>query len=139
MPDASFTMSGAAPLVFGVNPRYPQKLGVFTGSVSGFTDGGEVYVHEKGVPYAIIELKFDGLPAAVFDGGFDYASNAQAAGTQSLVGWFLALWAPSRAVFIYNDPYGGAHEVTFVDERLEFSLGDFGLYDGIIRLRKKIG
>jgi len=139
MANASFTKTGKTALVFPVNPRYPRKTTVHTGSLTAQTEGGDVYVEERGGPYAVMELRFEGLSSAAFDGGFNYSTATQSGGTQSLVGWFIAVWAQGRDSFTYTDPEGNSHDVGFADENLEFSLADYGLYDGTLRLRKKVG
>lgn len=135
----AFNKTGETPLVFSVAPRYPCGVSLVSGFVNAESEGGEEFVYRKGSSYALLELKFEGLPAADFDGGFNYAVNAQAAGTQSLVNWFYNVFSPSRAPFTYTDPFGRGHTVTIEGDRLDFSETNFGLYDGTIILKERLG
>jgi len=139
MGQATFIASGAVPLVFSVNPVYPGKTTIYSGSVSGRTEGGDEYVYEKGVPYVLIELRFEGLSTIDFDGGFNYTARGQMAGTQSLVNWYINVFGANRQPFTYMDPFGGDHYVSIYGDRLDFALSDFGLYNGQIVLKKKMG
>ena len=140
MSTASFSMGGAAvPLVFSVNPSYPCKAALCAGAVRVRTEGGGYYAYEKGGCAAELLLHFAGLPAAEFDGGFDYAAKTQAEGTQSLAGWFFGATKSGTLWFTYTDPAGHGHDVAFADNRLEFALTDNGLYDGAVRLVKVVG
>jgi hypothetical protein len=134
---ATFTAGeGVTPLVFSVNPRYPGKVTLQSGVVRVLTEGNEEYAFGKGAGYAIIELKFEGMPASDFDGGFDYPTNSQAHGRQSLTNWFFR---NAGGVFTYTDPFGTSHQVTFADDSLAFQMTDNGLYDGVIKLRELLG
>lgn len=138
MPTANFSAgTGTLPLVFSVNPVYPVKITLYSGFVKVLTEGGEDYVSQKGAGYALHTLRFDGMPSRDYDGGYDYAARTQAAGMQSLVNWFYNV-APA-SVFTYQDPFGGSHQVGFADNKLEFALGDHGLYDGQITLKETLG
>ncbi len=138
MGQATFMVSGAASLVFSVNPVYPGKTTIFSGSVSGQTEGGDEYVYRKGNPYVLIELRFEGLSANVFDGGFDYATKSQNVGTQCIVNWYLNVSGGSREHFTYRDPFGVDHSVTIYGDHIDFALTDYGLYSGQILLKKKL-
>ncbi len=135
----AFNKTGEVSLVFAVAPRYPCRVSLVSGFVSAETEGGEEYAYGKGSSYALLELKFEGLPAADFDGGYNYAANAQAAGTQSLVNWFYNVFSPSRAAFTYTDPFGKGHTVTIEGDRLDFTETNYGLYDGTIILKERLG
>lgn len=139
MAEAKFMADGATALVFTVNPRYPGRTTLDGGSVRGLTEGGQEYVYKKGRACLLHELKFEGMPASDFDGGFDYATSTQAAGTQSLVNWFLNVHGQDHAPFTYQDPFGNTHSVMIVDDRLSFALTDYGLYDGVITLKQYTG
>lgn len=130
------TGTGVTPLVFSVNPRYPGRVALGSGVVWVQTEGNEEYSYKKGAGYAVIELKFENMPASDFDGGFDYLTKAQGPGTQSLANWFLNM---AGEAFTYTDPFGVAHVVTFADDRLDFQMTDNGLYDGIIKLKEQLG
>jgi hypothetical protein len=137
MASATFTAdAGVTPLAFSVNPRYPGRVTVQSGLVRALTEGNEEYMFAKGARYAVIELKFEGMPACDFDGGFDYLTNSQAQGKQSLTNWFLNL---ASEAFTYTDPFGKSHEVTFADDKLDFQMTDNGLYDGVLKLRELLG
>ncbi|MGA2193084.1 MAG: hypothetical protein ABSG42_06885 [Nitrospirota bacterium] len=134
---ASFSAgAGVTPLVFSVNPRYPGKVTIMSGNARVETEGGEEYIYKKGPGSVVLELKFENMPSADFDGGFDYTTGSQASGTQSLVNWFINL---SNAPFSYNDPFGNGYTVTFAVDKIEFQLTDKGLYEGVIALREETG
>ena len=135
MAQASFTKDGMAPLEFSVNPHYPGRVTVAGGTVRGNAESGEGYAYEKGAPYSLTELRFEDMPEADYDGGFDYSAKTQGAGTQSLINWFLEL---SGGEFTYNDPFGRAHAVTFADEKLRFAMTDKGFYEGSVTLREDL-
>jgi len=138
MTSASFSAgTGVTPLAFSVNPSYPVRAVLHTGLVKALTEGGDEYSYGKGPGYILHYLRFEGLPAVDFDGGYDYAAGTQEAGTQSLVNWFLN--AAGVGTFTYQDPFGKLHEVSFADDRLEFAMADYGLYDGVITLKQRIG
>ena len=139
MGQPTFIASGVVPLVFSVNPVYPGKTTIYSGSVSGQTEGGDEYVYEKGVPYVLIELRFEGLSAREFDGGFNYSTKGQTIDTQSLVNWYINVFGATRQPFTYVDPFGVEHFVTITGDRLDFALSDYGLYNGQIVLKKKLG
>lgn len=138
MSETIFSADGVTSLVFSVNPSYPGRLMLDSGRVRATTEGGEDRLYKKGTACAVHTLRFEGLPASDFDGGFDYVAGIQAAGTQSLAGWFF-LVASDGSEFMYSDPFGGEHVVTLADSGLDFSLTDLGLYDGTIRLRERVG
>ncbi|MBI5694399.1 MAG: hypothetical protein HZC51_01495 [Nitrospirae bacterium] len=138
MADAAFTADGVTPLIFSVNPSYPGRLGLGSGRVRGKTEGGEDYLYTKGKAYVLYTLRFEGMPARDFDGGYDYAAGVQEGGSQSLVNWFVSV-AADGAEFTYSDPFGGTHQVTLADTVLEFTLTDNGLYDGALTLRETVG
>ncbi len=139
MGSPAFKKAGEVSLVFPVAPCYPCKVTLESGFVNAETEGGGQYVYRKGRSFALLELKFEGLPAADFHGGFDYAANAQAAGTQSLVNWFYNVFSPSRGVFTYTDPFGKDHAVTIEGDRLDFGLTNYGFYEGTIILKEQVG
>ena len=139
MAGARFELPGAAPLEFRVNPAYPGRVVLRSGSVRAETEGGGEYVYSKDGGFAQLTLRFEGMPASDFDGGFDYSSGTQAPGTQSLANWYFKVTGMGGAAFTYYDPFGGAHEVSFMDERLEFSMTDHGLYSGVINLKERLG
>jgi hypothetical protein len=136
MGEALFTKAGQASLRFPVNPSYPGGLVVESGVVNCITEGGGRYAYKKSEPCVLITLRFSGLPASAYDGGYDYAARVQVSSTQSLVNWFLNVCS-DRSEFSYSDPFGKTHAVTIEDDRLLFSLADHELYDGTITLRKK--
>jgi hypothetical protein len=90
------------------------------------------------VPYVLIELRLEGLSASDFDGGFNYTTKSQMAGTQCLVNWYLNVFGGSQLPFTYMDPFGESHLVTIFGDRLDFALSDYGLYSGQIVLKKKL-
>jgi hypothetical protein len=139
MSQARFESAGATPLVFGVNPAYPGRVVLRTSSVRAETEGGAEYVYRKGGGYLQLTLRFDGLPASDFDGGFDYAAGTQAEGSQSLVNWFFGVTGMGASSFTYYDPFGNTREVAFMDDRLEFAMTDHGQYTGIINLKERLG
>jgi hypothetical protein len=139
MGQATFIAAGVVPLVFSVNPVYPGKTTIYSGSVSGQTEGGDEYVYEKGVPYVLIELRFEGLSASDFDGSFNYSTKVQTPDTQSLVNWYINVFGATRRPFTYRDPFGGEHSVNIFGDRLDFALSDYGLYNGQIVLKQKLG
>jgi hypothetical protein len=136
---ATFIASGAVSLIFSVNPAYPGKTTIYSGSVSGQTEGGDEYVYEKRVPYVLIELRLEGLSASDFDGGFNYSTKNQTPDTQSLLNWYINVFGATRQPFTYRDPFGEDHSVTISGDRLDFALSDYGLYNGQIVLKKKLG
>jgi len=138
MGDAKFEKNGYAPLVFTVNPAYPGDVRIDSGTVAAYTEGGEIYSARKAAPAAAYVLRFDGMPAADYDGGYDYTSGVQDAGTQSLVNWFLNVAPPASAEFTYTDPFGASHTVSFSDGALDMRLTDEGEYSGTVRLRKAL-
>jgi hypothetical protein len=139
MGQATFISSGAVSLIFSVNPVYPGKTTIYSGSISGQTEGGEEYVYQKGVQYALIELRFEGMHANDFDGGFNYLTKSQIPETQSLINWYINVFGEVRQPFTYRDPFGEDHLVTIHGDRLDFALSDYGLYSGQIVLKKKLG
>ncbi len=136
MPGASFTAVGLTPLNFSVNPCYPGKVTLDTGFINLKSEGGEDIFLRKADSSALIALNFSGLTASDFDGGFDYAAGAQAAGTQSLVNWFIS---QAGKTFTYDDPFGNSHSVVFGQEKLEFSFTEDGAYNGAVLLKEIIG
>jgi hypothetical protein len=136
MPGASFTAAGLTALNFSVNPSYPGKVTLDPGLVPLKSEGGEDIFIRKGSSSMLIALNFVGLPAADFDGGFDYASGVQTSGSQSLVNWFISRSGKS---FTYNDPFGKSHVVVFGQDKLEFSLTDDGAWEGALLLKEMIG
>jgi len=138
MGQATFIASGVVPLVFSANPIYPGKTTLYSGSVSGQTEGGDEYIYCKGDPFVLIELRFEGLSANFFDGGFNYATKSQNAGTQCIVNWYLNVFGGSRQPFTYRDPFGEDHSVSIYGDHLDFALSDYGLYSGQILLKKKL-
>lgn len=136
MPGASFTAVGLTPLNFSVNPCYPGKVTLDSGFINLKSEGGEDIFLRKANSSMLIALNFSGLPASDFDSGFDYAAGTQAAGTQSLVNWFIS---QAGQTFIYEDPFGSSHSVVFSQEKLEFSLTEDGAYDGTLLLKEIIG
>ncbi len=139
MPGARFELSGVTPLALQVNPAYPGRVVFRSGTVRTETEGGQEYVYNKGVGYAQLVLRFDGLPASDFDGGFDYAAGTQAPGTQTLANWYFKVTGMGGTAFTYYDPFGVAHEVSFMDDRFEFSMTDHGFYSGVINLKERLG
>jgi hypothetical protein len=75
MSGASFTAAGLTALNFSVNPSYPGKVTLDPGLVPLKSEGGEDIFIRKGGSSMFMALNFVGLPAADFDGGFDYASG----------------------------------------------------------------
>jgi hypothetical protein len=136
MPGTSFTAVGLTALNFSVNPSYPGKVTLDPGLVPLKSEGGEDIFIRKGNRSMLIALNFIGLPAADFDGGFDYAAGAQTSGSQSLVNWFIS---QSGKSFTYNDPFGKSHIVVFGQDKLEFSLTDDGAWEGTLLLKEIIG
>ena len=140
MPGAVFSAGGGiTPLTFSVNPCYPGKVALCSGVVRAATEGGDDYVYEKGPGYVLYLLKFEGMPASDFDGEYDYTTHVQAQGTESLVNWFFNIAGPLSPEFTYQDPFGTAHLVSIVDDRLDFSLTDHGLYSGVLTLKERLG
>jgi len=138
--ETSFTAAGGiVPLNFSVNPSYPGKFLLQSGIARTLTEGGTEYAYRKGAFYGLYTLSFEGMPAADFDGGFDYKTSAQAEGTQSLVNWFVNVAPPGAAGFTYKDPFGSEHAVSFAEDKLEFSLTDNGLYGGTVVLKEILG
>jgi len=139
MPHARFDIDGHEPLEFSVNPLYPGETFIDSGMVTALTEGGEIYASRKSSRALKLALRFEGMPASDYDGGYDYATGAQDAGTQSLVNWFLNV-APAGALgFNYTDPFGDVHSVTFADGTLDMRLTDEGVYSGTVKLRKALG
>jgi hypothetical protein len=136
MPGASFIAVGQTALNFSVNPSYPGKVTLDPGFVLLKSEGGEDIFIRKGDRSILIALNFVGLPAADFDGGFDYASGVQTSGSQSLVNWFIS---QSGKSFTYNDPFGKSHIVVFGQDKLDFSLMDDGAWEGTLLLKEIIG
>ncbi|HEX9860058.1 MAG TPA: hypothetical protein VGB23_02570 [Nitrospirota bacterium] len=134
----SFMAEGHGPLYFTVNPVYPGRVELKSGLVTGMTEGGRTYSYRKGPDSLLHILRFEDMPEAEFEGGHDYQSGAQAAGTQSLANWFFTV-APPGTRFTYNDPFGGAHAVEFADAVLGFSLTGYRLYSGTLRLIETAG
>jgi len=139
MPHAKFELDGNEPLEFSVNPSYPGETSIDSGMVTALTEGGEIYASRKSGRVQKIALRFDGMPASDYDGGYDYAAGTQNAGTQSLVNWFLNVASPGAVEFTYTDPFGDAHTVTFSEGDLDMKLTDEGEYTGTVRLRKALG
>lgn len=139
MAHAKFESGAHEPLVFTVNPSYPGDVRLDSGSVVAFTEGGEPYSARKSASGVEYVLRFDGMPASDYDGGYDYGAKTQGAGTQCLVNWFLNVAPPGAAEFKYTDPFGAAHTVTFADGTLDMKLTDEGEYAGSVRLRKALG
>ncbi len=139
MGQATFIKPGYTSLDFSTNPAYPGKTTIYSGSVTGKTEGGDEYVYNKSDPYLLIELKFEDMSANDFDGGFNYSTKSQTAGTQSLINWFINVFGSDRQPFTYRDPFGNDHLVTISGDNLNFSLSDYGLYKGVMVLKEKIG
>jgi hypothetical protein len=138
MPAASFSAgTGVTQLVFSVNPCYPVRAVFNSGSVKAMTEGGEEYVYRKGEGYLLHYVRFEGMPASDYDGGYDYSAKAQAEGTQSLINWFCSI--AGSGTFTYQDPFGKAHQVSMADGKLDFGMTDNGLYDGVITLKEMLG
>jgi len=137
MADTVFTAgAGVTPLSFSVNPCYPVRVCLNSGVARGVSEGGTEYAYRKGPLYALHFIRFEGLPSSDYDGGYDYVTGLQGAGTQSLVNWFVNVSQAGSGTFTYTDPFGKARTVSLADDKLEFSLTDKGSYDGAITLKE---
>ena len=115
-------VSGATTWTPGRNPLFPGVREHISMQVHGETDGGQLYVYDKGVERQIFELHFRLLETA----------------KDNLLNFIRATISYGLNTFTYNDEDGNAHTVRYVNESLRREEIAPGIFDISLTLREEL-
>lgn len=116
------TSSPAGSVQFSRNPSYGSAKPFEFRQPKDYSDGGSIYVYNKGLIENTFELLFNNMPES------DY---------QNMEGFFKNIIQGSKYNFTYYDENGTAHTARLMDESIDFQINGYNRRTGSITLRKE--